>query len=59
MCIYDYDDWQFPECRGIPLISGCLSHERKTGNQTDHSKSPYPMTSAILIGQFDFPFYVH
>ena len=40
-------------------ISGCLSHERKTGNQTDQSKSLYLMTSAILIGQFDFPFYVH
>ena len=34
-------------------------HERKTGNKTDQSKSPYPMTSSILIGQFDFPFYVH
>ena len=42
----------------IQSITGCLSHERKTGNQTDQSKSPYPMTSAILIGQFDFTFYV-
>ena len=40
-------------------ISGGLFHEHKTGNQTDQSKSPYPMTSTYLIGQFDFPFYVH
>ena len=39
----------------IPWISGCLSHECKMGNQTDQSKSPYLMTSAILIGQFHFP----
>ena len=25
----------------------------------DQAKSPFPMTSAILIGQFDFPFCVH
>ena len=28
-------------------MSGCLFNECKTGNQTDQSKSPYPMTSAI------------
>ena len=38
----------------VPSISGCLSHECKTGNQTDQSISPYPMTSAILIGRFHF-----
>ena len=27
--------------------------------QTDQSKSPFLMTSAILIGQFDFAFFVH
>ena len=40
-------------------ISGCLSHERKMGNQTDQSKSPTSSGTAILIGQFDFLFYVH
>ena len=31
--------------RSIPSISGCLSHGRKTGNQTDQ----------IKIGQWIFP----
>ena len=43
----------------IHSISGCLSHECKTGNQTDQSKSPTSSGTAILIGQFDFPFYIH
>ena len=42
-----------------PSLSGCLSHEFKMRNQTDQSTSPYPMMSAILIGLFDFLFYIH
>ena len=33
-----------------------LVNERKTGNQTDQSKSPTSSGTAILNGQFDFPF---
>ena len=40
-------------------ISGCLSMNVKRENETDQSKSPTSSGTAILIGQFGFPFYVH
>ena len=43
----------------LQSISGCLSHACKMGNQTDQSKSSTSSDTAILIGQFDLPFYVH
>ena len=48
---------QFPVVKGVLLIASCLSHERKTGYQTDQSKLSYPKT--ILIGQFYILFYAH
>ena len=43
----------------LQSISGCLSMNVQRENETDQSKSPTSSGTAILIGQFGLPFYIH